>query len=54
MVMAKQPLGEQFGELRQQIIGIWSHKNQANDGALSLPQEYLLSVIDLNKPKEFV
>lgn len=32
MVMAKQLLGEQFGELRQQIIRIWSQKTKRTTG----------------------
>ena len=45
LVTARQMLGERFGELRERIVGIWQDANQADDGRLLLPQEYLLSVI---------
>lgn len=45
-VTARQLLGEaRFGELRDEILEIWRKWNQADDGRLVLPQEYLLSVI---------
>ncbi len=47
LVTARDVLGERFGELREQIIGIWEQANEADDGRLRLPQEYLLSVIRL-------
>lgn len=47
MVTAKAMLGERFGELRQRIVEIWSNANQAADGRLRLPQEYLVSIIRL-------
>lgn len=40
-------LGERFDELRRLSIGIWNDHNEADDGSLRLPQEYLLSVIRL-------
>jgi hypothetical protein len=45
LVTAKNLLGDRFGELRQRIVGIWADANEAEDGSLRLPQEYLLSVI---------
>ena len=47
LVTARAVLGERFGELREQIIAIWREANEADDGSLRLPQEYLLSVIRL-------
>jgi hypothetical protein len=46
-VTARNVLGERFGELREQILAIWERRNEADDGSLRLPQEYLLSVIRL-------
>jgi hypothetical protein len=34
-----------FVDLRSDIVAIWSKWNEADDGRLVLPQEYLLSVI---------
>jgi ubiquinone/menaquinone biosynthesis C-methylase UbiE len=45
MVTAKAMLGERFGELRERIVDIWRDANEGEDGALRLPQEYLLSII---------
>jgi SAM-dependent methyltransferase len=47
MVTARNMLGERFGELRERIVAIWADANEADDGSLRLPQEYLLSVIRL-------
>lgn len=47
LVTARQMLGERFGELRGEILAIWANNNEADDGRLVLPQEYLLSVIRL-------
>ncbi len=47
LVTARQMLGERFAELRGEILEIWSDNNEADDGRLVLPQEYLLSVIRL-------
>ena len=47
LVTARQMLGERFGELREEILVIWAGRNEADDGRLILPQEYLLSVIRL-------
>lgn len=45
MVAARAMLGERFDELRERVVGIWKSANQATDGSLRLPQEYLLSII---------
>jgi hypothetical protein len=47
MVSARTRLGERFQELRERIVDIWREANQADDGSLRLPQEYLLSVVRL-------
>jgi SAM-dependent methyltransferase len=47
MVVAQSMLGERFGELRARIVEIWAEANQADDGSLRLPQEYLLSIVRL-------
>ena len=47
LVTARQMLGERFGELREQIIAVWAKWNEADDGRLVLPQEYLLSIVRL-------
>ena len=47
MVTARQMLGERFGELRAEVLAIWADNNEAEDGRLIFPQEYLLSVIRL-------
>lgn len=47
LVTARQMLGERFGELRAEIVAIWADNNEADDGRLILPQEYLLSVVRL-------
>jgi hypothetical protein len=47
MVTAREMLGERFGQLREQVVEIWRSANEASDGRLSLPQEYLLSIIRL-------
>jgi hypothetical protein len=33
--------------MRQRIVDIWNRRNEATDGSLRLPQEYLLSVVRL-------
>jgi hypothetical protein len=40
-------LGDRFGELRERTVAVWEKANEAGDGSLRLPQEYLLSVIRL-------
>jgi SAM-dependent methyltransferase len=47
MVTARAMLGERFGELRERVVDIWRKANQATDGRLRLPQEYLLSKVRL-------
>jgi ubiquinone/menaquinone biosynthesis C-methylase UbiE len=47
LVTARAALGERFAELRDEIVEIWKARNEADDGGLRLPQEYLLSVIRL-------
>lgn len=47
LVTARNMLGERFGELREQIMAIWAEANEAENGSLRLPQEYLLSVVRL-------
>ena len=42
LVTARAMLGDRFGELREQIVKIWKNANEATDGSLRLPQEYLL------------
>jgi len=45
LVTARQMLGDRFVELRERILEIWTDVNEADDGTLRLPQEYLLSVV---------
>ena len=47
MVTAQAMLGDRFGELRERVVGLWSEFNEATDGSLRLPQEYLLSVVQI-------
>ena len=47
MVAARTMLGDRFEELREKIIGIWRDANEADDGSLRVPQEYLLSIVRL-------
>ena len=47
LVTARNMLGAHFEELRQEIIAIWAERNEADDGGLRLPQEYLLSIVRL-------
>jgi ubiquinone/menaquinone biosynthesis C-methylase UbiE len=47
MVTAKAVLGERFSEMRQRIVDVWRRRNEATDGRLLLPQEYLLSIVRL-------
>ena len=42
LVTARQMLGERFADLRADILEIWVRWNEADDGRLVLPQEYLL------------
>jgi SAM-dependent methyltransferase len=45
LVTARAMLGERFGELRERVVDIWRRANEATDGSLRLPQEYLLSIV---------
>jgi SAM-dependent methyltransferase len=45
MVTARAMLGDRFGELRDRVVEIWRSRNEAKDGSLRLPQEYLLSIV---------
>ena len=36
-----------FEELRKQVVAVWRDANEATDGSLRLPQEYLLSIVRL-------
>jgi SAM-dependent methyltransferase len=47
MVTARAMLGDRFSELRERVVEIWKNANEATDGSLRLPQEYLLSIIRL-------
>lgn len=47
LVTARQMLGDRFGELRDKIAKIYERRNEADDGSLRLPQEYLLSIVRL-------
>src|SRR5262249_17850294 len=44
-VTARALLGERFAELKEQLVSIWRNANEANDGRLLVPQEYLLSIV---------
>ena len=45
MVTARAMLGDRFDELAEKVISIFEERNEADDGSLRLPQEYLLSVV---------
>jgi len=45
MVTARMMLGERFRELRERVLEIWRDANEAKDGTLRLPQEYLVSIV---------
>lgn len=47
MVTAERMLGDRFEDLRRTTVEIWNDANQATDGTLRLPQEYLQSLIRL-------
>jgi SAM-dependent methyltransferase len=47
MVTAKAMLGDRFSEMRERIVDVWRRRNEATDGRLLLPQEYLLSIVRL-------
>jgi SAM-dependent methyltransferase len=45
LVTARELLGDRFAELRAEIVAAWEARNEAEDGRLVLPQEYLLAVV---------
>jgi ubiquinone/menaquinone biosynthesis C-methylase UbiE len=45
MVATRAMLGARFADLRADVVAVWAERNQAADGSLHLPQEYLLSVV---------
>jgi ubiquinone/menaquinone biosynthesis C-methylase UbiE len=47
MVTARAILGDGFEEVRQRVMGIWRKANEARDGSMRLPQEYLVSIVRL-------
>jgi SAM-dependent methyltransferase len=47
MVTAKAMLGERFTEMRERVVEVWKRRNEATDGRLLLPQEYLISIVRL-------
>lgn len=47
LVTAREMLGDRFAELGEKIIAVFEERNEADDGSLRLPQEYLQSVIRL-------
>jgi hypothetical protein len=47
MVAAKAMLGDHFGEMREHMVDVWRRRNEATDGRLLAPQEYLLSIVRL-------
>jgi hypothetical protein len=47
LVTARQLLGDRFAGLRAEIVAAWEERNEADDGRLVLPQEYLLAVVRL-------
>jgi hypothetical protein len=47
MVTAKAMLGERFSDMRERVVDVWRLRNEATDGRLLLPQEYLLSMVRL-------
>ncbi len=47
MVTAQAMLGDRFTELREKVVDIWRNANEAKDGRLLLPQEYLVSIVKL-------
>jgi ubiquinone/menaquinone biosynthesis C-methylase UbiE len=47
LVTARDMLGERFEALGEELIGVFEARNEADDGTLVMPQEYLQSVIRL-------
>jgi hypothetical protein len=46
-VTARAMLGDRFPEFRERLVEVWGDFNEADDGSLRLPQEYLLSIVRL-------
>jgi SAM-dependent methyltransferase len=47
LVTAREMLGDRFAELGERIVAVFDERNEAEDGSMRLPQEYLLSVVRL-------
>jgi hypothetical protein len=47
MVTAQALLGDRFADLRTEVVEVWREANEATDGSLRLPQEYLVSIVRL-------
>lgn len=47
LVTAREMLGERFAELGGKILDVFRERNEADNGTLHLPQEYLQSVVRL-------
>jgi ubiquinone/menaquinone biosynthesis C-methylase UbiE len=47
LVTAREMLGDGFDELGEKVIGVFEERNEATDGTLHLPQEYLQSLVRL-------
>jgi ubiquinone/menaquinone biosynthesis C-methylase UbiE len=47
IVTARQLLGDRFEALAEQLVAIFEQRNEADDGSLRMPQEYLQSLIRL-------
>ena len=45
LVTARAMLGERFAELHEKLVAVFEARNEADDGSLHMPQEYLQSVI---------
>lgn len=45
LVTARQMLGDRFADLRAELVAAWEAWNEAEDGRLVLPQEYLLTLV---------
>lgn len=46
-VTAQAMLGERFADLRDSMVSVWRNANEAEDGRVRVPQEYLLSIVRL-------
>jgi hypothetical protein len=45
LVTARQMLGDGFEALGEELIAVFEARNQADDGSLQMPQEYLQSLV---------